>query len=180
MFSVLTLTAGKIALGVLVAGAAVGGGAGVAAYTGTLPAAAQQAAHDVIGAPLPKTNGTASPTADPTSEPTASTTASPSATASAKSTPVGPDATGPAAFGLCTAFAQGLNVSSTAYASLVSAANGASNIATYCATIPAPGQSASHPQHTANPVPPADSSESKAPKPVLPGVAQKPVLGTQP
>jgi hypothetical protein len=176
MFSILTLTAGKIALGVLVAGAAVGGGVGVAASANLLPAAAQQAAHDVIGAPAPKTTATATATADATAEPTAE----PTDGATAKSTPVGPDATGPAAFGLCTAFAHGLNVSSTAYASLVSAADGASNIATYCATIPAPGQSASHPQHTANPVPPTDSSEPKAPKPILPGVAQKPVLGVQP
>jgi hypothetical protein len=184
MFSVLTLTAGKIAFGVLVAGVAVGGGAGVAASANLLPAAAQQAAHDVIGAPAPKTQTTAtatasatasaSATADPTSTPTGSATASP------KATPVGPDATGPAAFGLCTAFAHGLNVSSTAYASLVSAANGASNIATYCATIHTPGQSATHPQHTANPVPSASATGSVNATVPPAGVSLKSAVGTRP
>jgi hypothetical protein len=178
MFSVLTLTAGKIAFGVLVAGVAVGGGAGVAASANLLPAAAQQAAHDIIGAPAPKTHTTATATATATADPTSTPTDS--ATASAKSTPVGPDATGPAAFGLCTAFAHGLNVSSTAYASLVSAANGASNIATYCATVHTPGQSATHPQHTVGPVPSASPTASV--KAVLPpaGVSLKSAVGTRP
>jgi hypothetical protein len=96
-------------------------------------------------------------------------------TATPTSTPVGPDATGPAAFGLCTAYTHGgLDVSSTAYASLASAANGASNIATYCASIPKPGpmtthspdsHSVGHPSHTQVP---------------SPGSTHKPAPGTHP
>jgi hypothetical protein len=60
-----------------------------AAYTGTLPAPAQQFAHSVIGAPSPQPGhrpGTQQVTP-------------------ARTGAVGPDATGPAAFGLCTAYA---------------------------------------------------------------------------
>ncbi|MCU1506078.1 MAG: hypothetical protein QOG18_2582 [Microbacteriaceae bacterium] len=179
MFSILTLTAGKIAFGVLVAGVAVGGGAGVAASANLLPAAAQQAAHNIIGAPAPKTHVAVTATASATATADATATPTGSPTAAAKSTPVGPDATGPAAFGLCTAFAHGLNVSSTAYASLVSAANGASNIATYCATIHTPGLSATHPQHTVT-VPSASATASA--NAVVPpaGVSLKSAVGTRP
>jgi hypothetical protein len=173
MISILTFTAGKIAAGLLAAGVVGAGGVGVAAYANLLPAAAQHTAHDVIGAPLPKPQDVVTPTDTPTAIPTDTPTTIPT------STPVGPDATGPAAYGLCNAFTHGgLNVSSTAYASLVSAANGASNIATYCATIPAPGQSGSHPQHTAHPVPPTPHPTH----PVHPtnGVSHKPAPGTHP
>jgi hypothetical protein len=155
----------KVAIGILAGSAVVAGGAGVAAYADVLPTATQQVAHDSIGAPLPR----ASDSPDPTETPTASPTATPTAT------PVGPDAAGPAAFGLCTAFTHGgLNVSSTAYASLASAANGASNIATYCATIPHPGPTATH-----SPDSHSDRTPSHTPVP-SPGSTHKPKPGTHP
>jgi hypothetical protein len=165
MLSVFATLGGKVAIGLLAGGAAVVGGAGVAASAGLLPASIQQAAHDSIGAPLPST----SVSADPTDAPTTSPTSTP------KSVPVGPDATGPAAYGLCTAFTHGgLNVTSTAYASLASAANGASNIATYCATIPTPGSKAS-------PTPESNTSGSSLHTRVpAPGSTHKPAPGTHP
>ena len=96
----------------------------------------------------------------------------PTAVQTATTKPVGPDATGPAADGLCTAFTHGgLKAFSTAYASLASAAKGASNTATYCARIPKPGPKATHG---------AQSNDcTKAPKlpPLIPGSAQKPAPG---
>jgi len=53
---------------------------------------------------------------------------------------VGPDATGPAAFGLCTAHQHGgLAPTSGAYRSLAKAAVGASGIGAYCASVTHPG-----------------------------------------
>ncbi len=162
MLSVFTLIGGKVAIGILAGSAVVAGGAGVAAYADLLPAAAQKVAHDTIDAPLPR----ATDSSDPTDRPTALPTGTPTAT------PGGPDATGPAAFGLCTAFTHGgLKVTSTAYASLASAAKGASNIATYCATIPQPGPTATHSPSDGN------SSHTQVPSS---GSTHKPKPGAHP
>ena len=169
MLSVLSVVGGKLAIGLLAGSAVVVGGAGVAAYADLLPAGAQQVAHDSIGAPLPRTSDSPEPTDTPTGTPTASPTSTP------KATPVGPDATGPAAYGLCTAFTHGgLNVSSTAYASLAKAANGTSNIATYCATISKPGPTATHSPHGNTG---GNSTHTHAPAPVP---THKPAPGTNP
>jgi hypothetical protein len=165
MLSVFATLGGKVAIGLLAGGAAVVGGTAVAAYADLLPASIQQAAHDSIGAPSSGATESDDPTGAPTSTPTATPT----------STPVGPDATGPAAFGLCTAFTHGgLNVSSTAYASLESAANGASNIATYCATIAKPGPTATH---TPNNHSSGNPTHTQVPSP---GSTHKPAPGTHP
>jgi len=101
------------------AAAAVGlGGAAAAAYVGALPAPAQKVAHDILGAP----------SAHPT----------PSAT------PVGPDATGPAAFGLCTAFAHlkahgSAAEQAVAFRNLATAAGGAAEVTAFCAKVAHPG-----------------------------------------
>jgi hypothetical protein len=102
------------------------GGAAAAAYAGVLPAPAQQFAHHAIGAPSPK----------PSHGPGGKQAAAP-----------GPDATGPAAFGLCTAYthakAHGTSTGkAVAFRNLAAAAGGAANIAAYCAAVPRPG----HPQ----------------------------------
>lgn len=133
------LVGSKIAMGALVVGTIAAGGTVAAAYTGSLPAPLQQSAHSLIGAPAPTASVTATATATPTPTDTATATPTPIAT------PVGPDATGPAAYGLCQAYTRGgLATSSIAYTSLVTAANGAANITGYCATIASPGQSAAH------------------------------------
>jgi hypothetical protein len=100
------------------------GGAAAAAYAGVLPAPAQQFAHHAIGAPSPK----------PSHGPGGKQAAAP-----------GPDATGPAAFGLCTAYAHAkahgtATEKAVAFRNLAAAAGGAANIAVYCATVPHPGQ----------------------------------------
>jgi hypothetical protein len=105
------------------------GGVTAAAYAGVLPTPAQKLAHDTIAAPA----------ARPT----------PSAT------PVGPRATGHAAYGLCTAYSHmkahgSAGQKAVAFRNLAAAAGGPANVAAYCAgvthpgTTP-PGASVSHP-----------------------------------
>jgi len=125
------------------AAAAALGGVAAAAYTGTLPAPAQQFAHSVIGAPSPQ----------PSHRP-----GTPQATP-ARTDAVGPDATGPAASGLCTAYAHAkahgtASQKAMAFRNLAAAAGGAAKIAAYCTTVPHPrssqsSQSASAPTHPA-------------------------------
>jgi hypothetical protein len=130
--------ASKLAAGALAAGALLVGGTGAAAYTGNLPGPLQQSAHDLIGAPGPRSDHARPDTA---STATRDGDDAPSSNATAK----GPDASGPAAFGLCHAYAAGgLDPKSTAFTALADAAKGASNITAYCRTITAPGRSASH------------------------------------
>jgi hypothetical protein len=127
--------------------AAALGGVAAAAYTSTLPAPAQQFAHSVIGAPSP------SPSASPGHRP-----GTPQATP-ARTDAVGPDAAGPAAFGLCTAYAHAkahgtASQKAVAFRNLAAAAGGAAKIAAYCTAVPHPGssqssQSASAPTHPA-------------------------------
>jgi hypothetical protein len=98
------------------------GGTAAAAYAGALPAPAQKLAHDTLGAP----------SAHPATQP-----ARPAA-------PVGPDATGHAAYGLCTAYAHlkahgSAAQKAVAFRNLATAAGGAANVTAYCATAPHPG-----------------------------------------
>ena len=169
------LVGSKIALGALTLGTLAAGGTAAAAYTGNLPTDMQETAHTVIGAPAPgDVTGTSTPTADltstpdPTSTPVPTVTPVPTATAG----PVGPDATGPAAFGLCTAYAHGgLSTTSVAYGSLEKAAGGATSITTYCATIVSPGHSA-----TQRPAPTSGVTAGHSHKPS--GAGSHPTGGT--
>ncbi|MDQ0212488.1 protein tyrosine phosphatase [Arthrobacter bambusae] len=145
------LLTSKIAAGALAAGTLAVGGTAAAAYTGSLPTPLQQSAHNLVGAPAPAPAASAAlATPTDTTEATEATEAAEAtekatATDSPSATPVGPDATGPAAYGLCQAFTRGgLDSSSTAYRSLTIAASGASDIAAYCAAVVSPGESASH------------------------------------
>ena len=120
-----TLLASKLTTA-LAAGAVGLSGAAAAAYTGSLPDTAQDVAHNTIHAPAAKHH------AKPSTAPSA--------------TPVGPDATGPAAYGLCTAFDKERThgkaaEKSIAYRNLATAAGGADKIAAYCATVPKPSDS---------------------------------------
>ena len=139
--SLFTVLAGsKIVVGALTFGTLAAGGTAAAAYTGDLPSSLQQGAHSFIGAPAPTDESD-----DTTTEGDTTTTATDEANPSPSATPVGPDATGPAAFGLCNAYTHGgVAVSSTAYGSLVVAADGVDNIADYCTTVTKPGKSAGH------------------------------------
>jgi hypothetical protein len=119
------------------------GGAAAAAYTGALPAPAQQLAHKAIGAPSPKPNhGPATTQATPTHPAAASPdAASPAAASPAATTP---DATSPVAFGLCTAYAHAnahgtASQKAVAFRNLAAAAGGAAKIAAFCAVVPHPG-----------------------------------------
>lgn len=136
----------KIAASALAAGALAVGGTGAAAYAGALPSDVQQGAHDLVGAPAPRTSGISqTATAGAASDATASSTPSASAAATggvdgknanASVTAAGPDAAGPSALGLCTAFAHGgLATSSTGFKSLAVAAKGETNVEGFCADV---------------------------------------------
>ena len=135
------LLTARAAAAVAAAAAAALGGVAAAAYTGTLPAPAQQFAHSMIGAPQPGHRpGTPQPSHGP---------GTPQATP-ARTDAVGPDATGPAAFGLCTAYAHAkahgtASQQAVAFGDLAAAAGGAAKIAAYCAAVPRPGSSQSSP-----------------------------------
>jgi hypothetical protein len=132
--SLTSLTA-KAAAAAAAAATALGGVA-AAAYTGALPAPAQQFAHGMIGAPSPSPSPSASPGHRP---------GTPQATP-ARTGAAGPDATGPAAFGLCTAYAHAkghgtASQKAVAFRNLAAAAGGAAKFAAYCAAVPHPGSS---------------------------------------
>lgn len=143
------IAAHKLTIGLVALGTIALGGTTAAAYADALPSGLQDEAHALIGAPTadPTTDPTAPPTAEPTDSATDTATPTPEPTTDPTSTavPVGPDASGPAAHGLCTAYEHGgLAATSVAYASLEKAAGGAGSIDAYCATIVAPGNSGAH------------------------------------
>ncbi|QGN58560.1 hypothetical protein GKE56_12440 [Nostocoides sp. HKS02] len=143
-------------LGATIAGVAVAlGGTAVVAYTAAIPPSAHQSVHVPVGTPTTETETDATETATETADGTKTSSASGSAT------PVGPDATGPAAFGLCTAWTHhqsspGASKDSVAFKNLATAAGGEGNIAAYCATITHPGTT-SHPTAKATSHPGATS-----------------------
>jgi hypothetical protein len=114
------------------------GGFATAAFVGKLPEPAQQFAHHAFGAP--------------SAHGTHATGTHPSATAR----PAGPDATGPAAFGLCNAWthakAHGTGTQqAVAFRNLAAAAGGTGKVAAYCAAVPHPGAASSHGAHPNGP-----------------------------
>ncbi|MGN6299972.1 MAG: hypothetical protein ACTHN8_02650 [Angustibacter sp.] len=172
-----TLIGSKLALAAA-AGAVTLGGVSAAAFTGSLPDAAQSFAHDVIGAPAAGDSDTAdssdvaeTPDEDATETATATQTATATdePTSSPSATPVGPDATGPAAFGLCTAYTAQVrsghtpDASSPAFRNLATAAGGADNIAAYCGTVTAPGKSGDRPTGSPTSNPGSTHKPTKAP-----------------
>jgi hypothetical protein len=100
------------------------GGVAYAAHEGSLPDAAQDAAHDMLGS-----------VGVPASDHAADAARKVSANAE------GPDATGPAAVGLCRAFTEGEKaehgkaLDSVAFQALARAAGGRDNIEGYCAGV---------------------------------------------
>jgi hypothetical protein len=108
------------------------GGVTTAAFADKLPAAAQQVAHDAIGAPSPHSSG--------------SEHASNKSGAGHSGTPAGPNASGSAAFGLCTAYANATQhgtaaQKAVAFRNLSKAAGGWADVASFCAGVPHPGAS---------------------------------------
>lgn len=176
----------KIAASALAAGTLAVGGTGAAAFAGALPSDVQQSAHELLGAPAPHVGGVSeTATADANAEASASATPSASADAAAESdnakaeasaTAVGPDATGPAAYGLCTAFTKGgLATSSTGFASLAIAAEGEANIDSYCADVVAATKSDSHKVDGAG----SGDAAADVNTPNVPEVPEAPELPTQ-
>jgi hypothetical protein len=174
----------------LAAGAVSFGAVGAAAYTGVLPDGAQQLAHTAIGAPAPGQGENADASKDATDAANDAAEATKEAADAAKdpaeavtsdaadptkSTPVGPDATGPAAFGLCTAWGHvqtegQVADKSVAFRNLATAAGGADKITAYCATVLRPGSSltgkpATHPGDKSATHPTGKSSSHPTGKP---------------
>lgn len=161
--SFFTISGNKLAMTVLAAGALAVGGTGVAAMAESAPDSPPVVAATESPSPTPTETETASPTPtetespDPTPTETETEAPEPTPTETATDTPepsptetddlepaptstaAGPDATGPAAFGLCNAFTNGgLSPNSTAFAALAEAAGGESGIGAYCDTVAAP------------------------------------------
>lgn len=166
--SYFTFSGNKLAVTLLAAGALAVGGTGVAAMAVSLPDGAPAVVGETESPspsptvtesespePSPTETETESPEPTPTETETESPEPAPTETETESpepaptgteepgsppaSTPVGPDATGPAAVGLCNAYAHGgLGSESTAYQALVNAAGGETSISIYCDTVPAP------------------------------------------
>lgn len=167
--SFFTLSGNKLAATVIAAGALVVTGTGVAVSLPGDPAAqvseneSPTTAATESAEPTPTETGEPEPTPtetetdEPEPAPTETETEEPEPTPteteteepatedteesdSPESAPVGPDATGPSAFGLCNAYTNGglKNSKSTAYKALVKAAGSESSITAYCETVEAP------------------------------------------
>jgi hypothetical protein len=142
------LIGSKIAIGALALGTVAVGGPAATAYTGSLPAPLQQAAHSLIGAPAPVRASTAAATTDPAApvdpaapgpspDPSASPPADPAATP-APNPPKPEHRPGErrSPVGLCEAYAHGsAQVKAAVYPDLVAAASASADIATYCDTV---------------------------------------------
>lgn len=148
-------------LGIAAAAATLSlGGLSAAAMTGTLPDSAQHVAHQVVGAPPVSDEGDETEDSTEATEPAESRTddtaesdadatkaedsESPS---SAPTDAVGPDATGPAAFGLCTAYSHAGDKGqaaerSVAFRNLTEAAGGEDKVEAYCAEVEHPSSDA--------------------------------------
>jgi hypothetical protein len=128
------------------AGAVTFGGVAAAAYAGALPDPIQDFAHQTVGAPSPDRGGTPE-----------SSNANEHANPGSAGQPVGPDATGPAKYGLCTAFAaekaanHQVDTNSVAFQAVAKAAGGAQNIDAYCADATPPGTGSGQTQPPAGP-----------------------------
>jgi hypothetical protein len=127
-----SLLGAKAAVAAVVAVAGLGGVA-TAAYAGALPSSAQKFAHDTIGAPSPHARSSAHAVGK--------------GHAGHSGMPVGPSASGPAAFGLCTAYQNAVRhgtatQKAVAFRNLEKAAGGAANVASFCASVAHPGASA--------------------------------------
>jgi hypothetical protein len=147
------LIGSKIAIGALALGTVAVGGTAATAYTGSLPAPLQQAAHSLIGAPAPvqaaaaATAATTDPAApaDPASPgPSPDPSAIPPAAPADPAATPAPNSQKPdhrpgerrSPVGLCEAYAHGsAQVKAAVYPDLVAAASTSADIATYCDTV---------------------------------------------
>jgi hypothetical protein len=144
-----SLLSAKAAAAVAATAVTLGGGAVAAAYTGVLPASMQKLAHDTIGAPP----------------------ATPSASPARSGSPVGPNAAGHAAYGLCTAYAHltahgSAQQKAVAFRNLATAAGGAANVTAYCAAVAHPG--AAHPTGQPSTLPAQAPTSHPTGKPTTP------------
>jgi hypothetical protein len=178
-----TVLASMLAAKALAIGAAAAtiGGVALATATGSLPPAAQNAAHDLVHAPAAASAHSAKLDDDET-EPTAtpSDTSSPSPSATHSATP------NPSLVGLCRAYGAGVATShgkaldNPAFTVLITAAGGKDNVAAFCTGIlaDAPGgkptalptptnthKPATHPTHPAHPTKPAHPTNAPSPHP---------------
>jgi hypothetical protein len=176
------LLAAKAALAATAAAASIGGIA-LAAATGSLPPAAQNAAHDLVHAPAAASAHSAAlddDETDATPSDTPSDSSSPSPSASHSATP------SPSLIGLCRAYGAGVATShgkaldNPAFTVLITAAGGKDGVAAYCITVlaDAPGgkptalptpanthKPATRPTHPAHPTGAPSTHPTGAPSP---------------
>jgi len=136
----------RTAVAALAIAAALTGGVAVAASTGTLPIATGR-----DEGPKPTAASAASHTPGADGKSATPTPLGPADAASNSPNGQGPDATGPAKFGLCNAYTSGQGATngektdSVAFQALATAAGGAGNVAAFCANA-TPGGNAPHGQ----------------------------------
>jgi len=149
----------KIALSALITAVVAFGATG---YAGALPHGAQDVAHTLIGAPAASHSAKSKHHPNSHANSHAKTHAD---KGKSHGTPVGPNASGSAAYGLCNAYKHshqhGKSLGhSIAMRNLARAAGGSGNITAYCATVPRPSSGASD-----EPSEPSEPSESAEPSP---------------
>ncbi|MBC7679377.1 MAG: hypothetical protein H7233_10355 [Pseudorhodobacter sp.] len=119
------------------------GGVALAAASGALPPPAQNAAHDLVGAPAassPATTDTVEPTETPDANKTPDTTET-SASTDSQEAPKASATPSPSLVGLCRAYGAGVATSAgkalanPAFTVLITAAKGQTNVPDYCATL---------------------------------------------
>ncbi len=141
----------KLAAAAGVAVVVVLGGGVAAAYTGNLPATLQKVAHDTLAAPGVRVTRAVTTPGGPVH-------------------PVGPRATGSAAYGLCQAYQHAeehgnASQQSVAFRNLVKAAGGRGQVTAYCASVQHPGAANPPGRRTGQPSPSAHPSHHGKPTP---------------
>ncbi|WP_136610379.1 hypothetical protein [Sinomonas albida] len=174
------IASSKLAASAIAVSAITLGGAGTAAFANALPTPAQQAAHDLIGAPSPNVSSTAAngaATAQKAAGQAAS--AAPSApalpSAPAAGLPSTPNLSAANITDLCQTFVHGgLTSGSTDLKNLSVLAHGDANVSSYCATELQSGAAAGSAQGGANVSANADGSVTLPSTPAVPAVPALP------
>lgn len=193
--SILTIiTSSKLAASAAALGVLTVSGVGTAAYTGALPAEAQNVAHQVLGAPAPKVVDDAKGAATAAQQKAEAAASKATATATDAATKAASQAQGAAAdaqkaagaatgaadldlVGLCQANASGsLNASSAGFASLSVAAKGDANVSAFCQNLESQAGAVNQAAGSA-----ASAAKQAVPStPALPSVPAVPAQGTLP
>ncbi|MDQ4503051.1 protein tyrosine phosphatase [Sinomonas sp. ASV322] len=173
------IASSKLAASALAVGALAVGGAGTAAYANALPDSAQQAAHNLIGAPSPKVSSAVANATAAADKAAPAVPSSPTLPSAPASLPSAPSLGGVSLADLCQTFVHGgLTAGSTGLTDLAAAAHGQANVTSFCSATLQSGAAAGSAQVGANVSVDADGSATLPSAPSLPNVpsVQAPAL----